>query len=124
MGVEELFLKAVLYAGGITTLWALWNKFVPKIMGWLYKKIIKPHADLNSRCDELDKRLKNSEAGNLALLHDRVYKLCQEHLDEGEISLDDLENLDYLYRAYCDLNGNGMCAKLHGRVSELKIKEK
>lgn len=124
MGVEELFLKAVLYGGGITTLWALWSKVVPKIMGWLYKKIIKPHADLNSRCDAMDQRLKCNEDANLALLHDKIYYLCKHHLSDGEISLDDMENLDYLYRAYCDLNGNGMCQKLHARVSELKIKEK
>ena len=62
------------------------------------------------------------KSGVLALLHDRVYQACQYYIHAGSISLDDLKNLEHLFKGYHDLGGNGTCEELYGRVRKLAIK--
>jgi len=59
----------------------------------------------------------------LALLHDRIYFLCEEHIDSEKISPDDYENLLYLYGPYKELGGNGMCEKLMEQIKKLDLKK-
>jgi hypothetical protein len=59
------------------------------------------------------------KAGVLALLHDRLYQTCRSCIHRGTISLDELENLEHLYKGYRDLGGNGACAALYHRVERL-----
>lgn len=60
----------------------------------------------------------------LALLHDKLYFLCQSYIEEGKISLDELENIEYLYSPYRALDGNGTCEKLYEKVLSLPIERK
>ena len=59
----------------------------------------------------------------LAILHDRLYSLCKEYINQGEITIEAMENLEYLYKSYSALGGNGTCKKLYERVQALPIKE-
>lgn len=56
----------------------------------------------------------------LAIMHDRVYQECKRLLMRGHITVKELDNLEYLYRAYTSLGGNGTCAKLYERCCSLK----
>lgn len=59
--------------------------------------------------------------GMLAILHDRLYQLCTKYIDKGEIAVDELENLEYLYLSYHNLGGNGTGTTLFNRCKDLKI---
>ena len=60
---------------------------------------------------------------NLALLHDRLYQGCKHYIAQGHIDVDSLKNIEYLYRAYHALGGNGTGTELYTRVQKLPIKE-
>lgn len=57
----------------------------------------------------------------LALLHDKLYFLCQSYIDKGSITLEELENIEYLYSPYRSLGGNGTCEKLYDKILSLPI---
>lgn len=69
--------------------------------------------------DQVEQRFKSLEYANVAILHDKIYKQCTEHLKAGWISVDDLENLEYLWRGYRQLGGNGTGETLYKEVLEL-----
>ena len=57
----------------------------------------------------------------LALLHDKMYYLCQHFIEKGTITADELENIEYLYKPYEALGGNGTCKRLYEEVLRLPI---
>lgn len=61
-------------------------------------------------------------AGVIALLHDRIYTLCQEYLKQGEITMGDLDNLGMLYNSYHSIGGNGTGTQLYERCCKLRIR--
>lgn len=63
-------------------------------------------------------------AASLALLHDKIYRYCTEYIEQNRVSVEDLENLGHLYRAYKALGGNGTGEALYKRVQALPIKDK
>jgi len=63
------------------------------------------------------------EAGILGILHDRLQQLCTKHLENKYITVDDLENLEKLYKPYRGLGGNGTIEKLYKRCQNLPIVE-
>lgn len=94
------FLMAVGF-GSITTLVTM-----------IFKMVIKTKRDT-------EQRFKNLEFANIAMLHDKIYKQCSDFLEQGWISVDDLENLDYLWRGYRGLGGNGTGEVLYKKVQNL-----
>lgn len=82
----------------------------------IVSKIFK--SSLKSR-EETENRFKNLEFANIAMLHDKIYKQCSDFLEQGWISVDDLENLDYLWRGYKGLGGNGTGEILYKKVQDL-----
>ena len=59
--------------------------------------------------------------GMIAILHDRLYQICTKFIEKGEITVDELENLEYLYKSYNNLGGNGTGTALFNRCKDLKI---
>ena len=59
----------------------------------------------------------------LALLHDRLYRLCQNYIKQGYVTVDQLDNLMYLWHPYERLGGNGTGKKLYDQVLQLPLKE-
>ena len=59
--------------------------------------------------------------GLLAILHNKVFQSCMYFLNKGEITCDELENLEGLYNGYSGMGGNGTCEILFERVQKLKI---
>ena len=62
------------------------------------------------------------EEGLKALLHDRIYQgygVCER---KGFATVEDIENLDYLYRPYHALGGNGTGTELFERVKKMPVK--
>lgn len=59
----------------------------------------------------------------LALLHDKIYFLCTNQIKKGYITVDELENINYLWRPYHQLGGNGTGERLYKQCCDLPIKE-
>ena len=135
----DQFQLIVLCASGALTLIAFSEKIrsvLLKPFRWLF---FRPYQEIRStmdeRCIELSTRIEEVSNrqeekilemnamtfGLLAILHDRVFQACMYFIEKGEVSCDELENLDYLYRGYYGLGGNGICETLFNKVKELKI---
>ena len=53
----------------------------------------------------------------------QLYQGCKHYIAQGHIDVDSLKNIEYLYRAYHALGGNGTGTELYTRVQKLPIKE-
>ena len=67
------------------------------------------------------RRQEQMRDGILAILHDRLYQLCQYYLHQGSVSAASLKNIEYLYQSYHALGGNGTGTELYNRVKQLPI---
>lgn len=57
----------------------------------------------------------------LAILHDRLYSLARYYLSQKCLTIQDLDNLEYIYNAYHALGGNGTGTDLFNRCKALPI---
>ena len=100
--------------GGIVSLLSLSVKYLFSLI----KKEMKERA---KKAGEESKEQDLIKVGVLSLLHDRIYQACQYHIANGLISVQDLDNLEYLYRGYSGLGGNGTGEELYKRCKSLPI---
>lgn len=91
----------------------------------LIKKIIsrlKERKDLNKLVvQNTEKRFQVLERAMIAIQHDRIYSLTEEYLTRGYVTLDELDNLDYLYNSYKEQGGNGSGERRYMLVQKLPI---
>lgn len=78
---------------------------------------------LAKRVKEQEEERKAIKAGMLAILHDRLYQACTYYMAQGYIDTAGLKNLEYIYRAYHSLGGNGTGTELYNRTKSLPIKD-
>lgn len=64
-------------------------------------------------------RQKAQDEGVKALLHDRIYSEYNECLKKGYATVDDIENLEHLYKPYHALGGNGTGTELFERIKKM-----
>lgn len=57
----------------------------------------------------------------LGLGHDRIIALTDHYVRRGGITLKEKRNLEYLYRPYVDLKGNGDCEIGYNACQELSV---
>ena len=50
---------------------------------------------------------KTIKDGLLAIMHDRLYQSCTYYIKQGHIDMGGLKNIEYLYKSYHALGGNG-----------------
>lgn len=58
-----------------------------------------------------------------ALLRDRLLHLCEKYLAEGEVTLNELQNIAALEEAYKGLGGNSFVGEMVNQVKDLTIKK-
>ena len=71
----------------------------------------------------LYKKFRAVKRGQIAILHNALFKECKFYLAQGSISTDALDNIIILYEAYHALGGNGTGTKLYKDVLALPVKE-
>lgn len=64
---------------------------------------------------------KTIKDGLLAIMHDRLYQSCTFYLKQGSIDIGGLKNIEYLYKSYHALGGNGTGTDLYNRVKALPL---
>lgn len=89
---------------------------------WLFGLIIAGmgviYRQLRSNINE-NKAVKDGIKG---ILHNEIIYRCKKLLIIGYVTPDDLEELEYLFKPYKGLNGNGTAEKLIDRVYNLPLK--
>ena len=66
---------------------------------------------------------KTIKDGLLAIMHDRLYQSCTYYIKQGHIDMGGLKNLEYLYKSYHALGGNGTGTELYTRAKALPIRD-
>ena len=66
---------------------------------------------------------KTTKDGLLAIMHDRLYQSCTFYIKQGHIDMGGLKNLEYLYKSYHALGGNGTGTELYNRAKALPIRD-
>lgn len=142
----DSFERLVLIAGGLITLLALSEKIRLLLLKPIFWLFCRPHQEIqdkiedkcvefktsiqetNNRIEEVSERQESKilemnamSFGLLSILHDRIFQACMYFITKGEITADELENLEYLYKGYSGMDGNGTCETLYNRVKTLKI---
>lgn len=81
-------------------------------MGWAFH-----HLRSRQKAQEIEQAA--IKEGMLALLYDRIYSIYQGCSRKGYAAVDDIKNLEYLYRPYHALGGNGTGTELFERVKKM-----
>lgn len=97
-----------LWKCGLTALFGL----LSGALGWAAKQ-------LRARRKSQETERTALREGMLALLHSELYRRYDECQQKGFASVDDLQNLEYLYHPYHALGGNGTGTELYGRVTKM-----
>lgn len=82
---------------------------------------------LRARKKEQDKEYEALKTAMKAILHDRLFQLCNHHLALGYIPVEKAEeimdNAKMVYDAYHALGGNGTGTEIYNKFKSLKIKK-
>lgn len=85
----------------------------------LWSKQKAQEAAQKAEKEARDKEMSNLRDGMLALMHDRIFAIYAECTKKGFASVEDIRNLEYLYRPYHALGGNGTGTELYERVKKM-----
>lgn len=85
-------------------------------------KRLKDKRALNKMViSETNSRFNTIENALIALQHDRLYRLTEEYIERGYVTLDELDNLDYIFNSYKALGGNGSGERRYNLVQKLPV---
>lgn len=84
--------------------------------GTFYKFLKKPIETLNERMTLVEESEK-------AVLTSRIFSICEDALRRGHTSIEELKNVDAIFKAYRNYGLNGAAKEIYDRFSELPIKE-
>lgn len=76
---------------------------------------------LSKRIKEQEQERQAIKTGLLAILHDRLYQACLHYISQGWIDDDGMKNIEYLYKSYHALGGNGTGTELYTRAKSLPL---
>lgn len=123
-------LQTVLTGGVVTLLTGLiglvWRTLKTiKKRNELLDNIAKEQAGIMAKVTELETMGNKRQKANLASLHDKIYTTFYLVFSRNPptVSIEELNNLEYLWEAYSDLGGNGTGKKMYERINNLPIKE-
>lgn len=55
------------------------------------------------------------------MLHDKLYERAERYISRGGITVQELDNLKYIYEPYAEMGGNGTGRKLYEDCIRLPI---
>jgi len=71
---------------------------------------------------DLENEIENFRNILIALAHDRLYQSCNFFIERTYITSSELNNLEFLYKAYDAIGGNGTGTDLYNKCRRLEIK--
>ena len=119
------FVSLITAVCGIPFVPALWRWYMNYRRNSLTQSMEKVNEPL---VDAYKKQLKGIEAemdtlknSQVADLHDKIYREGNKLLEKDDLTVDQLDNFDHLYRAYSNLGGNGTGEAMYNRVMQLPL---
>ncbi|WP_100065107.1 hypothetical protein [Miniphocaeibacter massiliensis] len=98
------------------------NTIVLIITGLSISGILKKYLNWKkTNIEKSNERIMLIEKTQLAILHNKIYMTTIQLIEKGSVTLDDLEDLRYLFEPYKQLGGNGTAERLYSEVQRLKI---
>ena len=101
------------------------NVAIGSVLVLLVRNIIKKLRErkaLNKLIvQETNERFKVLENAMISLQHDRLYQLTEMYIMRGYVTLDELDNLEYIFKSYRELGGNGSGERRYQLVQKLPI---
>lgn len=58
----------------------------------------------------------------IAILHNKIYTLGKQYIEREYVTIEDMKDFEYLYKAYHALGGNGTGTEIYERVKNLPIR--
>ena len=99
------------------------NYWIEVLLGVISLGIAGLYRTLSARVKKEIEEQQLLKAGVLAILHDRLYQSCRHYIRQGFIDVESLKNIEYMYRSYHALGGNGTGTELFKRVNALPLRE-
>lgn len=97
----------------VTAHWVSWLfGLISVLLSGAYHKLSKQLKSERTRTNAIN-------AGVLAILHDRLYQACTFYLKRKYCTLEDRDNLEYMFKPYKALGGNGTGEDLYNRCLAL-----
>ena len=97
----------------VTAHWVSWLFGLTSVLlSGAYQKLSKQLKSERTRTNAINE-------GVLALLHDRLYQACTFYLKRKYCTLEDRDNLEYMFKPYKALGGNGTGEDLYNRCLAL-----
>ena len=112
----------------IAKYWIQWAfGIITGALGLAYKRLsakVKKHEEeRQAKAKAQEAEMAAIKEGLLAILHDRLYQACTYYIALGSIDTAGLKNIEYSYKAYHTLGGNGTGTELYNRAKALPLKE-
>lgn len=73
----------------------------------------------NERQKDSELKQKAIENGLKSLLRDRIVQSCVHYMKQGNVLIEDMDNITQLYKAYKDLGGNGAVEAIYNKFLSL-----
>lgn len=86
-------------------------------------ELLHKYNSIEDRIIALEEQGDLRKNASLASLHNNIYSFCGDIIKRGSVTIKELDNLEYLWKAYSGLNGNGTGEVLYKRVKSLPIVE-
>lgn len=101
------------------------NVAIGSVLVLLVRNIIKKLRERKALnkvvVQETNERFKVLENAMISLQHDRLYQLTEMYIMRGYVTLDELDNLEYIFKSYRELGGNGSGERRYQLVQKLPI---
>ena len=69
----------------------------------------------------LYRRIKGLIEAVMAINHDQLYRMGEFYILTNQITVNEMKNLEYLYRGYHALGGNGTGTEIYEKCKELPV---
>lgn len=79
---------------------------------WIFQRYTKKQSDTNKKQAALEK-------GMRSLLRDRIVQSCIKYSKQGNVPMEELDNITNMFSAYTDLGGNGATKSIYERFLNL-----
>lgn len=99
----------------------MWEFILKHIGELIFTSVTGVLAAAYRRIKAQEEERKAVKEGLLAIMHDRLYQSCTFYIKQGSIDTGGLKNLEYLYKSYHALGGNGTGTELYNRAKSLPI---
>lgn len=86
-------------------------------------ELLNKYNSIEDRIIALEEQGELRKNASMASLHNNIYSFCGDIIKRGSVTIKELDNLEYLWKAYSGLNGNGTGEVLYKRVKSLPIVE-